>query len=157
MWEQLVSSFDMRSLQALLAGTLISTSALARDLCTASQKCWPSSDVWSTFNASINGRLVAPRPPAWPCHDPNYDETACLDVKANWNSSFWRSDQVGAMQDLIWDSLDCDIDTPRNKTCTQGFVPVYSVAAQAASDVSKAVVFAAKHKLRLVVKNTGHD
>ncbi|KAG8736933.1 hypothetical protein FRC10_008706 [Ceratobasidium sp. 414] len=147
----------MKSLQTLLAGTLLSSGVLARDLCIASQKCWPSSGVWSAFNASINGRLVAPRPPAWPCHDPNYDEAACSNVKANWNSSFWRSDQVGAMQDLIWDSLDCGIDTPRNETCKQGFVPVYSVAAQGGSDVSKAVVFAAKHKLRLVVKNTGHD
>ncbi|KAG8703845.1 hypothetical protein FRC08_002611 [Ceratobasidium sp. 394] len=134
-----------------------SNSTFARDFCTASQKCWPSSGVWSSFNASISGRLVAPRPPAWPCHDPNYDEAACLDAKANCNNSFWRSDQVGAMQDPIWESLGCNIDTPRHEACKQGFVPVYSVAAQEASDVSKAVMFATKHKLRLVVKNTGHD
>ncbi|KAG9095826.1 hypothetical protein FS749_009695 [Ceratobasidium sp. UAMH 11750] len=147
----------MKPLQVLVIGILISSGALSRDFCTASQKCWPSLDIWSTFNASINGRLVAPRPPAWPCHDPNYDEAACLDAKANWNNSFWRSDQVGAMQDPIWESLGCEIDTPRNKTCKQGFVPTYSVAAQEASDVSKAVAFAAKHRFRLVIKNTGHD
>ncbi|KAG8696540.1 hypothetical protein FRC08_007085, partial [Ceratobasidium sp. 394] len=155
MWRQVVS-FDMK-LQALLIGALLSSGAAARDLCTASQKCWPSSNVWSSFNASINGRLVAPRPPAWPCHDPNYDEAACVDAKTNWNSSFWRSDQVGAMQSTIWDSLYCDINAPRNETCKQGFVPAYSVTAEEAGDVSKAVAFAAKYKLRLVVKNTGHD
>ncbi|KAG9088949.1 hypothetical protein FS749_001731 [Ceratobasidium sp. UAMH 11750] len=147
----------MKSLQALLTGALISSIALARDFCAPSQKCWPSSEVWSIFNVSINGRLATPRPPAWPCHDPDYDEAACFDAKANWNNSFWRSDQLGAMQDPIWESLGCDIDTPRNVTCKQGSVPIYSVAAQEASDVSKAVMFAAKHKLRLVIKNTGHD
>ncbi|KAG8719867.1 hypothetical protein FRC09_010512 [Ceratobasidium sp. 395] len=157
MWNQL-SLFDMKSLQALLTGSLFSTSVIGGTrLCTASQKCWPSSDVWSTFNSSIHGRLVAPRPPAWPCHDPNYDEATCLNVKANWNSSFWRADQVGAMQDVIWESFGCNVDTPRNMTCKQGFVPAYSVAAQEADDVSKTVAFAAKHKVRLVVKNTGHD
>ncbi|KAG9073680.1 hypothetical protein FS749_014795 [Ceratobasidium sp. UAMH 11750] len=134
----------MKSLQALLAGALMASGALARELCTASQKCWPSSDVWSLFNACINGRLIAPHPPAWPCHDPNYDEAACLDAKAHWNSFSWRSNQVGATQDIIWDSFSCDINAPRNETCKQGLVPTYSVAAREASDVSKAVKFAAK-------------
>ncbi|QRV90345.1 FAD-binding domain protein [Ceratobasidium sp. AG-Ba] len=147
----------MRSLQVLLAGVLASSGSLARDFCTSSEKCWPSPSVWAKFNSSVNGRLVAPRPPAWPCHDPNYDEAACNNVKANWNSSFWRSDQVGAMQSTIWESLGCNIDTPRNQTCQQGYVPAYSVEAQESSDVSKAVSFAAKNKIKLVVKNTGHD
>jgi hypothetical protein len=141
----------------LLAVALISSRVSSRNLCTASQKCWPSSDVWSSFNASISGHLVAPRPPAWPCHDPYYDEAGCTEAKANWNSSFWRANQTGAMQDTLWESPGCDIDTPRNVTCEQGFVPTYSVVAHDSSDVSKAVSFAAKHKLRLVVKNTGHD
>ncbi|KAG9090156.1 hypothetical protein FRC07_012173, partial [Ceratobasidium sp. 392] len=147
----------MKVLRTLIAGTTLVVASLARDLCTATQACWPSPDVWSSFNASINGRLVAPRPPAWPCHDPNYDEAACSGVKANWNDSFWRADQTGAMQDPIWDSLGCGIDTPQNQTCDPGFVPIYSVAAQEAEDVSKAVIFAAKHKIKLVIKNTGHD
>lgn len=130
---------------------------LASGPCSASQKCWPSSTIWSSFNSSINGRLVAPRPPAWPCHNPNYDEAACTDAKANWFDPFWRSNQTGGMQDPIWESLGCDITSPRNVTCEQGFVPSYAVVAHEGSDVSKAVKFAGKHRLRLVVKNTGHD
>ncbi|QRV75609.1 FAD-binding domain protein [Ceratobasidium sp. AG-Ba] len=61
------------------------------------------------------------------------------------------------MQSTVWESLGCDIDTPRNQTCKQGYVPTYSVEAQEPSDVSKAVSFAAKYKIKLVVKNTGHD
>ncbi|QRV90344.1 FAD-binding domain protein [Ceratobasidium sp. AG-Ba] len=133
MLDRLLSLY-MRSLQALLAGALASSGSLARDFCTSSEKCWPSSSVWATFNSSVNGRLVAPRPPAWLCHDPNYDEAACNNAKANWNSSFWRSDQVGAMQSTVWESLGCDIDTPRNQTCKQGYVPTYSVEAQEPSD-----------------------
>ncbi|KAG9077466.1 hypothetical protein FS749_010633, partial [Ceratobasidium sp. UAMH 11750] len=49
------------------------------------------------------------------------------------------------------------INTPRNVACEQGFVPTYSVAAKGESDISKAVLFAGKHRLKLVVKNTGHD
>ncbi|CAE6448508.1 unnamed protein product [Rhizoctonia solani] len=140
-----------------LISLLLIPGTLAVDYCTFGEECWPTDTVWSELNATVNGRLVAPRPPAWPCHDPNYDEAACNEVKANWESSFWRSNQTGAMQNPVWESLGCDIYTPRNVTCGQGFVPVYSVAALDRNDVSKAVSFAKKHRLRLVIKNTGHD
>lgn len=141
----------------LISLSVLFSSRLASSLCTASQKCWPSPFTWSAFNASINGHLVAPRPPAWPCHDPNYDEAACEVVKAQWFDPFWRANQTGAMQDPVWESPDCGISSPRNVTCKQGFVPTYAVVAHEASDVSKAVAFAGQHNLRLVVKNTGHD
>ncbi|KAF8604596.1 FAD-binding domain-containing protein [Ceratobasidium sp. AG-I] len=129
----------------------------ATQRCTSSQPCWPSSATWATFNSSINGRLVAPRPSAWPCHDPHFDSTACAEVQGNWSNSFWRADQTGAMQDPLWESTGCWIDTPRNVTCKQGLVPTYAVAAEGQEDVVKAVRFASKHKLKVVVKNTGHD
>ncbi|KAH7338101.1 hypothetical protein B0J17DRAFT_706531 [Rhizoctonia solani] len=131
--------------------------ALAKDYCTANQTCWPSSDTWSSFNSSVGGQLVTPRPPGWVCHDPNYDEIACNNVKANWNSSFWRADQSGAMMNIFWDSPGCSVNTPRNTPCEQGFVPVYSVDARHEYHVSEAVKFAVEHNLRLVIKNTGHD
>ncbi|KAG9113669.1 hypothetical protein FRC07_007765 [Ceratobasidium sp. 392] len=147
----------MKLCQSFIAASFVSSSVLARKFCTASQECWPSSSVWSSFNASVGGRLVAPRPPAWPCHDPDYDEAACQNVKANWNNSFWRANQTGAMENPVWESPGCSVDTPRNVTCEQGFVPTYTVVAKNADDVSKSVVFAVNYRLRLVVKNTGHD
>ncbi|KAJ1307410.1 hypothetical protein OPQ81_001512 [Rhizoctonia solani] len=125
--------------------------------CTSSEPCWPPPSVWSAFNSSIGGRLVTPRPPAWPCHDPHYDAAACAEAQQNWADSFWRSNQTGAMQDLVWDSPECRIDSPRNVTCPQGLVPTYAVAAENAHDVSEAIKFAQKHNLKLVIKNTGHD
>ncbi|KEP49952.1 FAD-binding domain protein [Rhizoctonia solani 123E] len=125
--------------------------------CTSSDSCWPSTSVWSSFNSSIGGRLVAPHPPAWPCHDPHFDPAACAEAQQNWADSFWRSNQTGAMQALQWDSPGCEIDAPRDVPCPQGLVPTYAVAAENAEDVSKAVKFAQKHNLKLVIKNTGHD
>ncbi|CUA78435.1 hypothetical protein RSOLAG22IIIB_13146 [Rhizoctonia solani] len=140
-----------------LATCALSPGVLAAKRCTANDSCWPSLDIWFSFNSSVDGRLVAPRPPAWVCHDPNFDETACNYVKANWNNSFWRSNQTGAMQNSVWDSLECRTDTPRSIPCNQAFVPVYSVDARNDDHVTKAVKFADQYNLRLVVKNTGHD
>ncbi|KAJ1305349.1 hypothetical protein OPQ81_000364 [Rhizoctonia solani] len=142
---------------ALTYGFLTGTLAKSHTHCTANQTCWPSPDTWSAFNSSVGGHLVAPRPPGWVCHDPNYDEAACNDVKAGWNSTFWRTDQPGAMMNIFWDSPGCSIDTPRSTRCEQGFVPVYSVDARNENHVSEAVKFAGEHNLRVVVKNTGHD
>ncbi|EUC55000.1 FAD-binding domain protein [Rhizoctonia solani AG-3 Rhs1AP] len=61
------------------------------------------------------------------------------------------------MQNSVWDSPDCRPDTPRSMACDQAFVPIYSVDARIDDDVTKAVKFADKYHLRLVVKNTGHD
>lgn len=135
----------------------LESSAAAARYCTSSEPCWPSHFAWAAFNSSINGRLVSPRPAAWPCHDPHFDAAACADAQANWGNSSWRSDQAGAMQGLLWESTGCLIDTPRNVTCKQGMVPTYAVAAETEEDVSRAVNFARKYRLKLVVKNTGHD
>ncbi|CAE6483923.1 unnamed protein product [Rhizoctonia solani] len=136
---------------------VFSSGVFAAQRCTANQPCWPSVNIWASFNSSVNGKLVAPRPPGWVCHDPNYDEAACNIAKENWNNSFWRANQTGAMENPVWDSLGCDINTPRNVTCDQGFVPHYAIDAQNDSHVSEAVQFADKYNLSLVVKNTGHD
>lgn len=56
------------------------------------------------------------------------------------------------MQDTLWESVGCTIDTPGNVTCTQEMVPVYAVVAEGEDDVSKTVRFAGKPNLKLVVK-----
>lgn len=61
------------------------------------------------------------------------------------------------MQNLVWESAGCGIDTPRNVSCDQGMVPTYAVVAESELDVSTAVKFARNHNITLVVKNTGHD
>lgn len=136
---------------------LLALGAFASARCISSQPCWPSPSPWAALNATINGHLLASRPPAWPCHDPYYNATLCAEAQSNWTNPFWRSDQAGAMQGLAWESAGRGIDTPRNVSCDQGMVPTYAVAAESESDVSAAVKFAKKHRIKLVVKNTGHD
>ncbi|KAF9369063.1 hypothetical protein CPC16_004824, partial [Podila verticillata] len=41
--------------------------------------------------------------------------------------------------------------------CRQGAVPLFTVNASTATDIQETVRFAAKHNIRLVIKNTGHD
>ncbi|CAE6443500.1 unnamed protein product [Rhizoctonia solani] len=107
------------------------------------------------FNSSIEGRLIAPRPAGWVCHDPNYDETACKSIKAGWNDSVWRADQPGAMMNIFWGNTESSIDAPRNVACEQGFIPIYSVNAHNENYVSEAVKFAGQHNLRLVLNIRG--
>ncbi|EFJ36236.1 hypothetical protein SELMODRAFT_230086 [Selaginella moellendorffii] len=130
--------------------------------CTAFDRhCWPDSQSWATFNASIDGKLIRVVPPASPCHDPAFNRRACREARQRWSFPFWRADQPGAMQASNWESNGitdrCSIDSPRNSTCSQGSVPIYTVAARKASHIQAAVGFAAARNLRLVVKNTGHD
>ena len=49
----------------------------------------------------------------------------------------------------------CYINTALDVPCGQGSVPVIGVDARSVADIQAAVKFAAKHNLRLAVKNTG--
>jgi hypothetical protein len=150
------SNAPAMNIGTLLVASIVFGDTIAAKHHTADQKSWPSSDTWSAFDASIGGHLVAPHPPAWPCHDPSRDDAACKDANANWNNSFWRSSQTGAMQDPSWESLNRNVDTPQNATYDQDIVSVCLVAAQDRNDVSNAIKFVGEHNSRLVVKNTGH-
>ncbi|XP_002982490.2 uncharacterized FAD-linked oxidoreductase ARB_02478 [Selaginella moellendorffii] len=124
--------------------------------------CWPQDRDWKIFNASIQGRLIAVKPPAWPCHDPHYDHHLCELATENWSDPAWRSDQPGAMMADNWEMDDarnesCSVRDPRSSRCEQGSVPVYAVNVSQVFQVELAVAFASKHNLLLVVKNTGHD
>lgn len=51
----------------------------------------------------------------------------------------------------------CTIQAPRSASCAQGRVSVLGIQAETVEDVQKAVCFAVKWNLRLVVKSSGHD
>ncbi|KAK7051653.1 hypothetical protein VNI00_004632 [Paramarasmius palmivorus] len=51
----------------------------------------------------------------------------------------------------------CYLDTSLGAPCEQGSIPPVGVDARSVGDIQAAVRFAAKHNLRLVIKNTGHD
>lgn len=53
-------------------------------LCQPADACWPSDDVWSKLNTTVDGKLVETSPIGSPCHDPTYDAGACQALKAQW-------------------------------------------------------------------------
>jgi len=143
----------------ILLSSLLFLSAHARTYCMFGQTCWPSDREWAAFNATVSGRLITIVPPAAVCHGARYNESLCSAARANWTVGPWRADQPGASQETNWENGNsrCFIDTPREDVCEQGLVPVIGVAAENTQHIQKAVKFAAKKNLYVVVKNTGHD
>ena len=58
----------------------------------------------------------------------------------------------------VWEGRSClPTGKPSNATCTLGAYPVYAVNATNVAQIQLAVNFARNKRLRLVIKNTGHD
>jgi hypothetical protein len=131
---------------------------------------WPTPDVWSNLNTSLNGRLIQTTPSAAPCYpsQPSYDPKLCEVIASQWmNSTFHASDPTSTDYPT-WVNNSCnpifpngssitgDVDAGK-KGCGIGRYPVYVVNATEAVHVEEAVKFAAKTSVRLVIKNTGHS
>lgn len=52
--------------------------------CMPGDECWPSRETWSSFNQTIDGRLVATVPLGTPCHGDAYDQAKCDVLKEEW-------------------------------------------------------------------------
>jgi len=119
------------------------------------------------LNATTNGRLLRPKPPASVCYpeEPNYDAVACEDVIKHWTSSAWHADDPispsSPPSDACYPIYTNGTSTAGDPTagargCDASSYPVYVVNASSAQDVQAGVNFARKHSVRLNVKNTGH-
>ncbi|PHH84857.1 hypothetical protein CDD83_1260 [Cordyceps sp. RAO-2017] len=69
--------------------------------------------------------------------------------------------EPGAVQWTNWEAWperneSCFFDSPRDIPCRQGRVSLYSALVEAPGHIQAAVRFAAKHRLRLAIKNSGH-
>jgi len=152
----------MFHLTSLLIIALCFTSAFANNCrCTFGSQCWPSDSVFQTLASQVSQPLIHPAPPATPCY--NSASGNCSDVRAGWFNGVWRSDQPGASEHTNWETYTfsngtiqaCYLNTTLGVPCQQGGVPVIGVDARTPNDIREAVNFAAKHNLRLVIKNTG--
>ncbi|PVF95632.1 FAD-binding domain-containing protein, partial [Serendipita vermifera] len=146
-------------LSSLLARLATNSYANPGRACTYPQPCWPSDSDWNALNSTLRGSLVRARPPAYPCHQPNFDDAQCQIVKQNWTNGFWRAQQPGAYGDLAWENGDgyCNIDNNATVPCDQGLVPIYVAQVKSIADVQTAVKFAKKHKISTRVKGASHD
>jgi FAD/FMN-containing dehydrogenase len=94
---------------------------------------WPTKPEWDALSSEVGGRLVLGGRPSTP-------PPATL-----LSNPFYVGNQVGLTQSSGW------VGAWRSEPS------VYAVRAESASDVAAAVRFAARHRLRLVVKGGGHS
>jgi hypothetical protein len=95
--------------------------------CKPDQPCWPGAPEWQELRSSLTGRLERP--------------SAVVGLK----NPFAIQDRSGGTQSTGW--LDAWTAAPSE----------YAVVAKTPADVAAAVGFARRHRLRLVIKGTGHD
>jgi FAD/FMN-containing dehydrogenase len=109
-----------------------------------SEPGWPDPARWQKLNTAVGGNLLEVRPLFDACvRDPA--GTICRDRLGNLRNPFYLSDQPAGTEVSGW----LDAWTPA--------ASAYAVRARRTADVVAAVNFAREHRLRLVVKGTGHS
>jgi FAD/FMN-containing dehydrogenase len=112
--------------------------------CKPTQQCWPTPVEWAKLRASLAGTLEEPRSPIAPCLA-DAAGAACATALRGLASPYALQEQSGGTESIGW--LDAWTAAPS----------AYAVVAENAGDVAAAIRFARAHRLRLVVKGTGHD
>lgn len=112
--------------------------------CRPGLPCWPTAADWQGLKSSLTGMLEEPRSPLLPCSiKPAGD--ACAAAIRDLKNPFYIQDQPGGTESAGW------------LGAWTAAVSAYAVAAESPEDIVAAVKFARRHRLRLVVKGTGHD
>ncbi|RDA95667.1 hypothetical protein CP533_1279 [Ophiocordyceps camponoti-saundersi (nom. inval.)] len=131
--------------------------------CYPGDACWPRAGEWARLNETVGGRLVATVPLGSPCHDPNYDEGLCSELRRRWRDATVQSSRTcsiassSSVMSTLFANLSCDPFQPRETACRVGSYVRYAVDVRQANDVAATLSFARKHNIRLVIRNTGHD
>ncbi|PLB50868.1 FAD/FMN-containing dehydrogenase [Aspergillus steynii IBT 23096] len=129
--------------------------------CFPGEECWPTASQWDAFNRTVGGRLIATIPIASPCHENNpfapYDKSACQAVRETWLLPQTHYESSSSIMAGFYANQSCDPFLPPSAHCITGTYVQYSVQAQSATDIQKTISFLSAHRIRLVVRNTGHD
>ncbi|KAH7322584.1 FAD binding domain-containing protein [Stachybotrys elegans] len=125
--------------------------------CMPGDACWPSASVWSRFNQTVGNRLIASEPIGSPCHDPTYDEDACLALRNAWTNPLTHLPSSSSIMQPSFANQSCDPFTDRSIPCTLGNYVSYAVKVRNDKDVVETLKFAKANNIRLVIRNTGHD
>ncbi|KAL4926603.1 FAD-dependent oxidoreductase [Aspergillus undulatus] len=119
--------------------------------------CWPSRGVWSAFNQSIDGRLVATVPLGKPCHGDAYDAEVCDTLRTEWTVPDIHYESTSSIMAPFFANGSCDPFHSVEKPCTLDNYIVYAVNVSKPAHISKAIQFATEYNIRTVIRNTGHD
>ncbi|KAI9148342.1 VAO-type flavoprotein oxidase [Paramyrothecium foliicola] len=132
---------------------------------TANSKClrlptdpdWPNDRQWANLDRKVSGRLIRGRPLADVCHGQLHNVDACASIQAKWNlPETYFVDPINVMSPY-WLNNSCSPFTPAASPCTLGNIASYAVNVTSWKDVAAAIKFAKNHRVRLTIKNTGHD
>ncbi|KAL3455908.1 hypothetical protein BJX64DRAFT_271512 [Aspergillus heterothallicus] len=133
------------------------TAAATSCRCFPGDACWPTHEVWQRFNDSVDGRLIATVPLGTSCHAPHYDENLCDQLQTQWTIPEPHYQSSSSIMAPFFANDSCDPFHPVDKPCLLGNYISYAVNVSQPSHVSKAIIFANKNNVRLVIRNTGHD
>ncbi|KAF1831502.1 FAD-binding domain-containing protein [Decorospora gaudefroyi] len=125
--------------------------------CFPGDACWPSTQRWSDFNSTVGGQLIATTPLASVCHGTTYRQDECDRLQAGWFFPDTHLPSSSSVMSPLFANNSCNPFMPPHTSCTLGNYVSYAVKIRDASDASKTLAFAAKHNVRLVIRNTGHD
>jgi len=104
---------------------------------------WPGERDWRALSRAVGGRLFVPESPF--AHCGTAAQSRCTQALAQLKNPFFIGDEPALTQ------------TSGYLDAWQSVPSAYAVAAQSAQDVQAAVRFAARHRVRLVVKGGGHS
>ena len=125
--------------------------------CFPGDACWPNTNLWSSFNSTVGGRLIATTPISSVCHGATYRQDECERLRDNWFFPETHLPSSSSVMAPLFANNSCSPFMPQNTSCALGNYVSYAVRIRDASDASKTLAFAAKHNVRLVIRNTGHD
>jgi hypothetical protein len=126
---------------------------------------WPSAVEWATFNTTIEGRLIATIPIGAPCHRvfsngsniSTYNQGQCDALRNAWFFPETHLPSSSSPMAYQFTNNTCNPWLSSDTPCTLGGQVVYSVNTTSYLDIQKTIRFGAKHNIRLVIRNTGHD
>ncbi|RAL17614.1 FAD binding domain protein [Aspergillus homomorphus CBS 101889] len=128
--------------------------------CFPGDTCWPSTQEWNRFNATVGGKLVATVPAASVCHHNStflpYNAKACEELLAVWDQTATHDETSYSPMAPWFANFSCDPYLP-NTHCTIIPLVQYAVNASSAQDYQATINFAQAHNIRMVIRNTGHD
>ena len=104
---------------------------------------WPSGDEWAQLNATLNGSLLKPSPPAAVFYPgTSYDATICTYLLTEAATGrFYANDPVTILTQWPQGNT-CPLSKEPLRECTQGGFPVYVVNITTVKHVQTAVNFA---------------
>lgn len=143
--------------------SLISPPATTQHCKTSPQnETWPSHEEWNALTKSIGGALLRTAPVASSCYEGNPLNSPynCSWVKNRWSLGAYHASWPESIHYSIFANNSCippgmaGYDEKRG--CSIGGLPQYAVNATTEEQVGKAMEWASKRDIRIVIKSTGH-